>query len=258
MIQQLSNLDSTTAMSARYDQIGLTYANKRQPDPRIAAQIEAALGDVRSVVNVGAGTGSYEPPSLDGIAIEPSAVMISQRPPTAFPVIQARAEKLPLADRCVDAVMAVMTLHHWTDVALGLTEMQRVARRTVMIMTYDPDHEGFWLDDYLPGRRDLDRNDMPSIDWIKHQLGSIEVQAIPVPFDCEDGFYGAYWRRPEAYLDPSVRNSISVFSRLDEVDCGLASLQSDLETGLWESRYGSVRKFETLDVGYRLLIARLN
>ncbi len=245
-------------MSARYDQIGRTYAKKRQPDPRIAAQIEAALGDVRSVVNVGAGTGSYEPTTVDGVAIEPSAVMISQRPPTAFPVIQARAEKLPLADRCVDAVMAVMTLHHWSDVALGLTEMQRVARRTVMIMTCDPDHEGFWLDDYLPGRRDLDQNDMPSLDWIENQFGSIEVQTIPVPFDCEDGFYGAYWRRPAAYLDPSVRDSISVFSRLDDVDYGLASLQSDLETGLWESRYGSVREHETLDVGYRLLIARIN
>ncbi len=245
-------------MKSRYDQIGRTYAKRRLPDSRIGAQIEAALGDARSILNVGAGTGSYEPISLHGIALEPSSVMISQRPSTAFPVVRGYAETLPFADQCVDAVMAVMTLHHWSDVALGLSELMRVARDTVVIMTFDPSHEGFWLDDYLPSRRTLDQTDMPSLEIIRDALGSADIEVVPVPHDCCDGFYGAYWRRPHAYLDPSVRDSISVFSRLADVDQSLEMLSADLNDGNWHARYGSILELEVLDVGYRLVIAKVS
>ena len=135
-----------------YDEIGRSYTVTRRPDPRIARAIDTALGDARSVVNVGAGAGSYEPSHLRVTAVEPSPAMIRQRPSAAAPVVRAVAEHLPFADTSFDAALAVLTLHHWTDRAGGLAELARVARRRVVILTWDPScRDLFWLTtEYFP------------------------------------------------------------------------------------------------------------
>lgn len=241
---------------ADYDIIGVDYANLRRPDPRIAAQIERALGNARSVLNVGAGAGSYEPTNREVTALEPSAVMIAQRPPGAAPAIQGRAEALPFADKSFDAAMAVLTVHHWSDPARGLAEMRRVARGPVVICTFDPAQRGCWLTDYLPELIALDERILPPIADYKRWLGPVEVVPVPVPHDCSDGFLYAYWRRPRAYLDPRVRAGISSFWALGDVSPQLAALAADLDSGAWERRYGDVLERETLDIGYRLVMVR--
>ncbi|MEM7412135.1 MAG: class I SAM-dependent methyltransferase [Myxococcota bacterium] len=240
---------------ARYDTIGQGYAQARRSDPRLAARILAALGDCRSVVNVGAGTGSYEPVDRSVLAVEPSPVMIRQRAPSAAPVVQAAASHLPFRDAAFDGSLAILTLHHWTDLDRGLQELSRAARKRTVILTYDNDAEGFWLTEYFPQIRALDAVSMPSIERIRKQLGRAEVFDVPVPVDCTDGFLGAYWCRPEAYLRPEVRAGISVFASLDEPEAGLARLRDDLASGAWEQQYGWVRGRSELDVGYRLLVA---
>jgi len=202
---------------ASYDRLGRGYAAMRATDPRITAAIEAALGDARSVVNVGAGTGSYEPADREVVAVEPSAVMIAQRPPGSASAIQASAEALPLGDDSVDAAMAIFTDHHWSDRAAGMDELRRVARQRVVVLNIDPAWtERFWLvRDYLPSFMDLVPDPYRAAGhWerdLEELLGEVEVRPIPVPHDCRDGFFQAYWRRPEAFLDEAVRNSISVF-----------------------------------------------
>lgn len=239
-----------------YETLGIGYADKRRPDPRIAARIRRALGDVRSVVNVGAGAGSYEPTDLEVMAVEPSARMIAQRRPDAAPVRQASAEALPFADGAYDAAMAVLTLHHWADWRSGVAQMRRVARRRVVLLTWDPEQYGFWLDDYLPAIAEVDGTRCPTLDALGSELGEHEVQILPIPHDCTDGFLGAYWRRPTAYLDPEVRRSISVFTpALPGVEAGLRRLAADLADGRWERRYGHLRARDELDLGYRLVVA---
>jgi len=202
-------------MAARYDSIGRTYTATRQTDPRIAARIWAALGDARTVVNVGAGAGSYEPPDREVTAVEPSAVMIAQRPPHAAPAVQATAEHLPFEDDSFDAAMAVLTLHHWSDWRAGCEEVEQA--------------------DAL----------------------AAQVEVVPVPWDCCDGFFSAFWRRPEAYLDPAVRAGISTMAkREDELADGLARLRADLESGEWARRHAGLLEREEMDLGYRLLIGR--
>jgi SAM-dependent methyltransferase len=247
--------------SSKYDRIGTTYASTRSPDPRIAARIDTALGDAASVVNVGAGTGSYE----DGRtrwAVEPSAVMISQRPAGAAPVVQADAEALPLPDDCVDAATAFLTIHHWTDVAAGVAELRRVARRRVVVWTFDPDvTAGFWLiRDYVPAAAALDSETAVPVDRLVGLLGgATSVEALPVPWDCVDGFAGAFWRRPERYLDPRVRAGISVLAELApaEVEAGMARLAADVESGAWADRYSGLLEIDELDVGMRLVVTDL-
>ena len=255
-------------MSARaaYDAIGREYARQRRPDPRIAARVTAALGAARSVLNVGAGAGSYEPDGRGVVAVDPSAVMLAQRPPGAAPAVQARAEALPFADRSFDAVMAVLTLHHWTDGAGGLAECARVARARVVLLTWDPASSGFWLvQEYVPAFLALDRRQFPGMDALRAVLGNalgpgarVEVTPVPVPGDCVDGFLGAFWARPAAYLEPAVRAGISPFARADlalVVEAGLERLRADLASGAWEARYGDLRATDALDVGYRLVVA---
>jgi SAM-dependent methyltransferase len=242
--------------------MGRGYATARAADPRIAAAIHGALGEARRVLNVGAGAGSYEPTDRDVIAVEPSAVMIGQRPPGSAPVIQAPAEALPLEDDSVDAAMAIFSDHHWGDRAAGLKEMLRVARDRVVVVNADPAlAERFWLTrDYLPAFIDLipERYREPGY-WSRELgelLGDVEVEPVPVPHDCLDGFYQAYWRRPRAYLEKRVRDSISVFHRLpgDEVSAALERLRRDLDRGVWESRYENLLDLQTLDVGLRLAV----
>ncbi len=231
-----------------YDALGRGYTRRRRADPRIAEHLHAALGAARSVLNVGAGAGSYEPDDRTIVAVEPSSVMLAQRPGSAAPAVNARAEALPFADQAFDAVMGVLTVHHWTDRLAGLAECTRVARDRVILFTWDPSAEGFWLvQEYLPEFLALDRVQFPSMDTIMSAFGSAEqvtVRSVPVPHDCTDGFLGAYWRRPDAYLDPIVQAGISSFVRAPVAAEKLEILRRDLASGAWQSRHGAVRTLE--------------
>jgi SAM-dependent methyltransferase len=241
-----------------YDQIGGSYRATRRPDPRIASQIHAALAAVGSVVNVGAGTGSYEPPQTVA-AIEPSMVMIAQRPPGSAPCVQAAAEALPLRDKSVDAAMAMLTVHHWSDVPAGIAQLRRVTRHRIVILTWDQTvFRNFWLlRDYLPEAGRVSDAQYVPVRTIVELLGGAQIQPVPVPHDCFDGFGAAFWRRPEAYLDPTVRAGISMLAYLGEeaLAGGLARLEFDLRSGEWLTRNSALLEQEQLDVGYRLLIS---
>ncbi len=241
---------------ALYDRIGIQYSTRRRPDPRIEARIDAALGRCNRVVNVGAGAGSYEPANRSVIAVEPSVEMIRQRLPGAAPVVQASASQLPFHDQSFDAALAVLTVHHWPHREQGLAEMRRVARELVVILTWDPEHSGFWLvQQYFPEILEMDRPAFPSLREIESIIGPAVSTVVPVPADCLDGFLGAYWKRPAQYLDAQVRAAISVFSKLDSAD-GLSRLRRDLDDGTWLSRNGALQELQELDVGYRLVVAR--
>lgn len=239
---------------ALYDEIGRSYRRTRRPDPRIAAAIVTALGDVDSVVDVGAGAGAYEPPQTV-LAVEPSRVMIDQRPAGAAPVVQAVAEALPLPDRSVDAALAVLTVHHWSDVAAGVAEMRRVARRRLVFFTWWPERVAeFWLlSEYLTAVAEADARRAVPVQQLSRLLGAAaDVRSVPVPHDCTDGFGAAYWRRPEAYLDPEVRAGVSVLATADAgaLREGLQRLEEDLRSGEWYRRHEDLLQAEALDVGY--------
>jgi SAM-dependent methyltransferase len=242
-------------MNALYDRIGRSYVATREEDPRIAAAIHAALGDARTVLNVGAGAGAYEPRDRDVTAVEPSEVMRAQRPPDAAPCIDARAEALPFADGAFDATMAVLSDHHWSDRLAGLRELRRVGRRAV-VFQWNPDYaERFWLvRRYLPS---FGRGLEGSFAETRAALGATREVPVPIPHDCRDGFLMAYWRRPEAYLDPTVRANISVFALLpaDEVDAMVAALRADLQSGAWHRRNADLLELAEYDFGCRLLVA---
>ena len=242
-------------MSALYDRIGRSYVATRGEDPRIAAAIHAELGDARTVLNVGAGAGAYEPRDRAVTAVEPSAVMRAQRPPGAAPCIDARAEALPFADEAFDATMAVLSDHHWEDRLAGLRELRRVGRRAV-VFQWDPAFAGaFWLTrDMLPSFPGPQR---VTLAQTEAALGATRRVPVPIPHDCRDGFLMAYWRRPEAYLDPAVRANISVFALLPaaEVDAMVRTLRADLESGAWERRNADLLEREELDLGYRVIVA---
>jgi SAM-dependent methyltransferase len=243
-------------MTNVYDQIGRFYAKYRQPDPRIAAAIGRALGDAASVVDVGAGTGSYEPAARRVVAVEPSSVMIAQRPQSAAPVVRATAEALPFAARAFDAALAVLTVHHWPDWERGLREMRRVAGR-VVVLTFDAAlSQTFWLvRDYVPAAGAITRR-APSVDAVAGAIGATRVETVTVPGDCVDGFCCAYWRRPEAYLNPEVRACISGLAQLDPADVlpGMARLRSDLDNGQWHERHRELLSLSEFDCGYRLVV----
>ena len=237
-----------------YDSIGQGYAERRKEDPRIAKRIHRALGGSGSVVNVGAGAGSYEPRDRYVVAVEPSTVMLRQRLPEAPPVVRASATDLPFRDESFDASLAVLTLHHWPDVSRGIEELRRVARGIVVILTFDASMDCFWLTDYFPEILEIDRRTMPAISEIKRHLGAVSVFDVPIPHDCTDGLLGANWRRPHAYLDASVRSATSVFSRIERLEPGMSRLRADLESGAWRRRYGHLLSRSELDLGYRLVV----
>jgi SAM-dependent methyltransferase len=243
-------------LTTLYNKIGGTYSGGRQSDPRIAAAIEYAVAGCDSILNVGAGTGSYEPASRFVVAVEPSRVMISQRPVGAAPVVQGCAEALPFSDCSFEAVLGILTVHHWKDQAKGLSECARVARTKVVLLTNDFDVcANFWLFDYFPELLCADRHIFSDIARFEDCFGALETIVVPIPADCRDGFLGAYWKRPSAYLDPVVRKNISTFSKIGNIDSQLASLESDIVSGAWERRYPALMGLETLDLGYRILIA---
>jgi len=246
-----------------YDTIGRSYTTTRRPDPRIATAIWDALGDARTVLNVGAGAGAYEPPDRDVVALEPSPVMIAQRPPDAAPVVRGRAEDLPFEDRAFDAVMAVLSDHHWTDRPRGFRELRRVARDRVVLFNADPrEADLFWLTtEYLPEFLDV----IPA--WyrqpgaweseLRAAFGRVDKVPVPVPHDCLDGFYGAFWRRPDAYLDRDVRAGISVFAQVSSaaVDRAVTALRADLDTGRWRQDHRELLALSELHLGYYVIVA---
>jgi len=239
-----------------YERIGGGYARHRRSDPRIVARLDRALGDARTVVNVGAGTGSYEPAGRHVVAVEPSTVMLAQRGTDAAPAVRGVAEALPVADQAVDATLAVLTLHHWRDLHAGLRELQRVSARQVLLH-FVPGHP-FWLaDEYLAEVRDLETAGIPTVHDVTAVLGASTVEVVPVPWDCTDGFFAAYWRRPAAYLDPAVRASISYLAQLDPnaLAPGLARLRADLDSGAWDERHADLLDRDEADFGYRLIVA---
>jgi SAM-dependent methyltransferase len=244
----------------RYDSIGHDYARLRREDPRLRALIHGALGAARTVVNVGAGTGSYEPSDRHVIAIEPSDVMAAQRPREIAPAIRASAGALPLRDASVDAAMAILTVHHWDQERdSGIRELRRVARGPVVILTYDPDVcTRMWLiQDYLPELRDLDQRSFPPPHTIAALLGGrVDITPVPLPRDCDDWMLGAMWAHPERVLDERARAVTSGFARMapDVVERVVQELTRDLANGNWGRRHGELRRLAEHDVGLRLLV----
>jgi SAM-dependent methyltransferase len=243
-----------------YEAGGQGYALRRQTDPRIAALVHEALGDARSVLNVGAGAGSYEPADRYVTAVEPSAAMRAQRPPGTAVAVDATAERLPFDDDSFDAAMATITIHQWSNLDRGLRELRRVSRGAVVILTFDAEAlPDFWLNDYVPEIIAVEGRRFPAIDHIVGVLGGdITVTAVPIPLDCVDGFGEAYYGRPEAFLDPEVRRSQSgwVLADPDAVDRGVARLRDALASGEWNARHGHLRTQPERVGSVRLIVAR--
>jgi SAM-dependent methyltransferase len=247
----------TRSLGSSYDDIGRSYSSTRREDPRVAAAIHAALGDAESVLNVGAGTGNYEPRDRAVVAVEPSAAMIAQRA-TATPVVRGVAESLPFASDSFESAMGVLTVHHWRDRVRGMRELRRAARRQVIFFFEPAMIDGAWIMDYWPEIRALPTEiDPPGEAFFRSELDVREVRIVPVPADCIDGFGGAFWARPEAYLDPVVRSGISSLTQLSaEVAArGHARLAEALASGAWDAEFGHLRTLREYDVGYRIVIA---
>ena len=245
----------------RYDLIGAEYAVTRREDPRIAALIHTALGEARTVVNVGAGAGSYEPRDRHVVAVEPSEVMIAQRDPSLPPPIRSGAYPLPLEDQSMDAAMAILTIHHWDeDQERGVRELRRVARGPVVILTFDPEVSGrMWLmADYLPEVAELDRRILPRPEtvagWLK---GEVSIREVPISRDTPDWSLGSFWAHPERVLDARARGSTSGFARMspEVVDRVVAAVGRDLRDGTWAARHGHLRELDEYDAGLRLLVS---
>jgi SAM-dependent methyltransferase len=244
---------------AIYDRIGVGYAQVRRPDPRIADLLHSALGDAAPVVDVGAGSGSYEPADRLVVAVEPSAAMIGQRSTGSGPVARAIAERLPFAGAAFAGAMVVLSVHHWDDPEAGLAEVRRVTGGPIAILTFDPAvHDSQWLvTDYLPEMARLHRG-VPSPGAIASMLGDgSTVSTVPIAHDCLDGFCHAWWRRPHAYLDARVRAGISGIARLPPsvVTPAMMRLRSDLDDGSWAARHQCLLSRDQIDAGYRLVVS---
>ena len=239
-----------------YERIGEGYTGARRTEPRIAARIWEALGDAQSVLNVGGGTGSYEPAGRDVTAIEPSSLMRAQRPAGAAPCIDACAESLPFDDQSFDAALAVLSDHHWSDPIAGLREMRRVARRVVVFQWDNTLIPEFWLvRDYLPEVISLARQQPSLIE--RAAAIDARIEPVPVPWDCVDGFFHAHWRRPEAYLSEMVRRGNSVWARCggDAERRAVEALAKDLKSGAWREHNAQLLELPSADLGARLLIS---
>jgi ubiquinone/menaquinone biosynthesis C-methylase UbiE len=246
---------------AAYDTLGVNYSDFRRADPRIEARIWAALGDARSVVNVGAGTGSYEPRDREVIAVEPSPLMISRRSEDAAPALQGVAEALPLDDQSVDAAMGTLTIHHWSDLDAGLAEMRRVARKRIVLLTIDAERNSqIWtLSEYFPAAARAEREKMPAMHALEAMLPKATIEVVPAPSRCRDEFTSALWDRPELFLDPAVLRASSLWHQLspEMVERGRERLRSDLESGRWAEKFGHLRTLPELDIGLRLACEEL-
>lgn len=241
---------------AAYDRLGVDYRNVRRPDPRLATLIEEALGDAETVLNVGAGTGSYEPADRQVVAIEPSEVMLAQH--SGSRRVQGEAECLPFLDISFDAAMAILTVHHWQDLMRGLMELKRVAGRQV-IFTWDPDHDRrLWIaTEYVPAIIAMEAGRFATVSRIVEMLDAHTVHRFEMPHDFTDGFQAAFWRRPEAYLDPQIRAASSTFASLPSelVEPGIAKLRRDLKSGVWAREHSDLLGLDSVDYGYRVIVA---
>jgi SAM-dependent methyltransferase len=249
-----------SAGDADYGTIGQEYSRFRRADPRIAARIVAALGDAKTVLNVGAGAGSYEPTDREVTAVEPSASMRAQRPAALPAAVDARAESLPFADNGFDAAMTTFSVHQWADLDAGLAELRRVSRGPVVILSCDPDELGrFWLSEYAPAVIATEAARYPSLSRLAKGLGgSVQIESVPIPLDCTDGFGEAYYGRPEFLLDPAARRANSAWSFVDAetADRYVATLAADLASGAWDRRFGALRTQPEFDGSLRLIVAR--
>jgi SAM-dependent methyltransferase len=241
-----------------YDALGKTYAQQRRTDPRIARLVHEALGSARTVLNVGAGAGSYEPADRHVIAVEPSAEMRAQRPAHLTPAIHGIAEKLPLDDLSVDAAMALVTVHQWGDLEKGLAELVRVTRGPIVVLTFDGDAlSRIWLAEYAPELFAVERRRYPAIAGICAGLGAgCTVSPVPIPFDCVDGFIDAFYGRPEQFLDPAVRKSQSAWGFVEPAveERIVAALEADLASGAWDARHGHLRTQPWFEGAVRLIV----
>jgi len=242
-----------------YERDGTDYAERRRTDPRLAARVHAALGGARTVLNVGAGAGSYEPTDRQLTAVEPAAAMRAQRPADR-PAIAATAEQLPFPDGSFDAAMAMVTVHQWPELERGLRELRRVSRGLVVVLTFDPDAlDRLWLVDYLPELIASERRRFPPLQRLADVLGHCTITELSIPLDCMDGFLEAYYGRPEAFLDPAVRRAQSSWSFLDPaiVERGLSRLRADLASGRWDRRYGQLRSQPEFAGALRLVVSSM-
>lgn len=249
-----------SAGDANYGIIGANYRRYRQPDPHIAGFIVEALGNAKTVLNVGAGAGSYEPTDRSVTAVEPSESMRSQRPTHLSQAIDATAERLPFADNAFDASMATFTVHQWKDLRAGLAEMRRVTSGPVLVLTCDPTLlGGFWLNDYAPEAISVEASRYPSMDAIAAGLGGgVDILPVPIPLGCTDGFSEAYYGRPESLLDPGARLANSAWSFIDPTvgERFAGHLSDDLRSGLWDRRHGHLRSRPFFEGSLRLLVGR--
>ncbi|GAA4524410.1 class I SAM-dependent methyltransferase [Brachybacterium paraconglomeratum] len=234
-----------SAGDANYGEIGSSYSRYRRPDPRIAAVIREALGDARTVLNVGAGTGSYEPADREVTAVEPSAAMRAQRPADLPSAVDATAEQLPFADDSFDASMATFSVHQWRDVGAGLCEMRRVTRGPVVILTCDPTRvEEFWLREYAPEILAVEARRYPALEVLAEGLGgNVSCSVVAIPQVCTDGFTEAYYGRPEHLLDAEAQLSCSAWSFVEPAVIArfTQQLTVDLLTGTWDAKHGALR-----------------
>ncbi len=242
-------------MSVDYDKLAKQYGKFREPDKRIAARVYKHTMSALSVINVGAGTGAYEPENCTVVAVEPSREMIEMRTKTTAAVVQGIAEKLPFKDNSFDVAIGILTIHHWSDIVEGLGEMRRVAKHKVVLLTWIEDSPQFWLEDYFPDMRVVDKALFPTLEELDQWLCGISSEIVEVPGDCTDGFMCAYWKRPDAYLNVGVRAAISTFARMPDIKAGLAQLKSDLSSGAWVKKYGNLLNKSSLDLGYRLVVS---
>jgi ubiquinone/menaquinone biosynthesis C-methylase UbiE len=246
-----------TSSDRLYDRIGSNYRALRQPEPRIHAQIVQALGTAERVVNVGAGTGNYEPTDRVVVAVEPSKMMVGQRLAERGPAVMSLAEALPFADLSFDVALATFALHHWSDLPTALSELARVAQRQVILMNDRRFCEDTWIYDYFPQMLEVPSEQRaPTVAVIKECLRVVHTEVVPVPADCIDGFCGAFWSRPEALLNPAVRAGSSSLAQLDPetASSDAKRLLDDLRSGSWDTYHGHLRQLEHFDMGYRLLI----
>lgn len=245
-------------MDARYDDIGTHYSVTRCTDPKIAEQLYAELHGASRIVNIGAGTGSYEPEGVDLVAVEPSAKMISQRSTGAHRVEQAFAEKLPFTNNSFSYAMTVLSMHHWDNRALAFREINRVTTEKFVAITWDPASDPFWLTrDYFPEIYETDKRIFPALEEINDYFDDVKINPLRIPGDCKDGFLAAFWKRPGAYLNSTVRQSISPFSTLKNLPEGLQKLEDDLASGRWAQNNHAILNLSFLDAGYRLISARV-
>ncbi|WOJ97234.1 methyltransferase domain-containing protein [Congregibacter brevis] len=244
-------------MQAIYDKIGKGYSTGRKEDPQIASCLWGYLAGATSLLNLGAGTGSYEPHihDLEVTALEPSLQMIEQRPLGAAPVMQGYAESLPFESRRFSHSMTVLSMHHWLDRKRAFAEIKRVTNTRFVAITWDPGSPSYWLTkDYFPEIHAIDSENFPSLDEIAESFPGVAFFPLEIPADCADGFTAAYWARPHAYLDPLVRSCMSTFAKVQEVESGLDRLRADLDCGLWKEKYGQLMYKDKLDVGYKIAV----